>query len=395
LAPKRADARTREPLLEALEARLGALEAIVASQPSDLSRLRLALLELTGNVTRWRDAEERRSREEDERRSREEDERRSREEDERRARAESVSQLEALREEVTALRASLDTQRTDLKDLTKTVEAVKTLTSGRAPALKRLDAKITAVDRRLARVGMRVERHLSPIERQSATARARRDPDFARFFDVANPIVSSDRTLLDYDRLYVLWNALRNAAGSGLPVAEVGVYRGGSARFIAETLRAFGVRGELHLFDTFAGHPPESLTPLDSDSHQGTDVFDDTSVADVQKYLASYDSVFFHVGAFADSIGALGAEQWAFVHLDVDLYKPTLEGLRYFGDRLPAGGVIVVDDYGTEKTGGIILAVSEFMDERQDFQLWPRSQQAVLVKVGAGRRRRSKTKATA
>jgi hypothetical protein len=47
------------------------------------------------------------------------------------------------------------------------------------------------------------------------------------------------RTLLGYDRLYVLWQAARNAAAVPGSVAEIGSYRGGSAHFIAKSFITF------------------------------------------------------------------------------------------------------------------------------------------------------------
>ena len=34
-------------------------------------------------------------------------------------------------------------------------------------------------------------------------------------------------------------------------------------------------------------------------------------------------------------------------HIDVDLYRPTLDSLEYFFPRMAAGGVIINDDYAS------------------------------------------------
>ncbi len=36
---------------------------------------------------------------------------------------------------------------------------------------------------------------------------------------------------------------------------------------------------------------------------------------------------------------------YRFVHIDVDLYQPTLDSLQYFFPRLAEGGIIITDDY--------------------------------------------------
>lgn len=56
-------------------------------------------------------------------------------------------------------------------------------------------------------------------------------------------------------------------------------------------------------------------------------------------------------------------ERFVFVSLDVDLYIPTLEGLRAFYPRLSRGGYIFVHDYSNDGWRGIMKAVGEFIRE--------------------------------
>ena len=49
-----------------------------------------------------------------------------------------------------------------------------------------------------------------------------------------------------------------------------------------------------------------------------------------------------------------------FVHLDVDLYAPTLASLEYFVPRLVDGGVIICDDYGAPLFPGAHRAWDRF-----------------------------------
>ena len=52
---------------------------------------------------------------------------------------------------------------------------------------------------------------------------------------------------------------------------------------------------------------------------------------------------------------------FSFVHVDVDLYEPTLESVRFFYDRLSTGGVFVCDDYGFITCPGATAAIEEFL----------------------------------
>ena len=56
------------------------------------------------------------------------------------------------------------------------------------------------------------------------------------------------------------------------------------------------------------------------------------------------------------------AVKFAFVHLDADLYQPTLAALRYFYPRMVAGGVIIIHDYN-HNWDGARKAVNEFVTE--------------------------------
>lgn len=52
----------------------------------------------------------------------------------------------------------------------------------------------------------------------------------------------------------------------------------------------------------------------------------------------------------------------ALLHIDVDVYKPSVAILNYLFDRVVTGGLIVLDDYGT--VAGETKAVDEFFMER-------------------------------
>ena len=53
------------------------------------------------------------------------------------------------------------------------------------------------------------------------------------------------------------------------------------------------------------------------------------------------------------------------VSLDVDLYDPTLAGLRWFYPRLNAGGYIFVHDYNNVRYLGVKRAVDTFLKEER------------------------------
>lgn len=203
------------------------------------------------------------------------------------------------------------------------------------------------------------------------------------FFALADAVHAEKRTLLGLDRLYVLWQAARNVARVSGSVAEVGTYRGGSAWFLSRALAYFvGVPVPLTTIDTFEGHPAAAITTRDPQQDAGR--FATTSVEDVRRYLEREPSVTVEQGEMRAVLSRLpGDGLYRLVHLDVDLYQPTLEALTYFVPRVSRGGIIVVDDYAAPKCQGVPEAVAHYMATTAERLLaWdPRSEQIVFVKM--------------
>ena len=155
---------------------------------------------------------------------------------------------------------------------------------------------------------------------------------------------------------YNLWSCARRVAGRPGAFAELGVYRGGSARILCEAKGA----APLHLFDTFAGMP--AVNPATDGAFQAGD-FADGTLERVQAYLAAFSGVQFHPGFFPASATAVERANpvFQFVHLDVDLYQSTLDGLQFFYPRLTPGGLLISHDYGDPTVPGVRRAFDEFM----------------------------------
>lgn len=202
------------------------------------------------------------------------------------------------------------------------------------------------------------------------------------FAAVAAETLAGGRTLLGEDRLWILWQALVNVRRLGLPAAEVGSYRGGSAFFIGRALERLDSTVPVEVIDTFEGHRDADVTGADHPIHRPGH-FGDTSFDDVRRYLALLPALTVRKGALAEVAPSLPHPEYGFVHLDVDLYEPIRLGLEYFAPRLRVGGVIVLDDYGARKCPGVREAAEEFLSNASGFQGWnPHTEQLVLVRTG-------------
>jgi O-methyltransferase len=161
------------------------------------------------------------------------------------------------------------------------------------------------------------------------------------------------RTIVSRARCYVLWALLRQALRVEGEVWECGVYRGGTAQLLARAALDYGPR-EVRLFDSFEGLPQADAA---RDLHVAGE-FGDTSVEAVREFL-KYPA-HLHKGFMPDTFEPFRGSRIAFAHLDVDLYRSVTDCLQFIWPRMPAGGVIVIDDYGFPSCPGAKAAVDEF-----------------------------------
>ena len=134
-------------------------------------------------------------------------------------------------------------------------------------------------------------------------------------------------------------------------VAEAGVYKGG----FATKINFVFPDKKLYLYDTFTGFSDEDLIHdvdsgfLEKDSYADFDYFNhgDTAIIDkIKAELHKPENVFFRKGIFPDTIGQEECdEKFCFVRLDMDLYRPTLAGLKFFYPKMVSGGYIFIHDY--------------------------------------------------
>lgn len=157
--------------------------------------------------------------------------------------------------------------------------------------------------------------------------------------------------------------------------AECGVFFGTSALLLcrAAGTRIPGYSGSgLHLIDSFAGLSEPS--PADGYSIRGRSAgaasrgnlpkgWLAAPIDEARATLRDYPDVSFHPGWIPQVLPALPEARWSFVHLDLDLYEPTLGSLDYFYPRLSTGGVIICDDYGAPLFPGAHRAWDQFCDD--------------------------------
>jgi O-methyltransferase len=184
-------------------------------------------------------------------------------------------------------------------------------------------------------------------------------------------------TLLSDDRLAILFQLANMARHIPGAIAEVGVYRGGTALLMARALAGAGK--PLHLFDTFSGIPE---TDTDLDHHCPGD-FNDTSLEKVRRLLDPFPGTHIHPGRFPETVpDTLRDQCFALVHVDVDVYGSALDCCAFFASRLSPGGMLLLDDYGFESCPGIRRAVDEFFTGKEQRPLYLPTGQALFWHPG-------------
>jgi O-methyltransferase len=202
------------------------------------------------------------------------------------------------------------------------------------------------------------------------------------FGALASEVLRDGRTFLNADRLYTLWQAVAHMPAGAAAIAEVGVYRGGSARFLAEALRAVDRVMPLYACDTFDGHA--AVDESVDGRHKVQKQFAGVNTSRIAKYLNRYDFVHIVEGDITQT-AARFEDQHAFglVHIDVDVYPATGFCLEFFAPRLLVGATIVVDDYGFTTCRGAKKAVDEFVaaNGKQFWAMHLLTGQAVLTRL--------------
>lgn len=160
----------------------------------------------------------------------------------------------------------------------------------------------------------------------------------------------------DYHRYAAIAMALRRIETERVPgaLAEAGVYQGYASRFI----HRLAPRRHYYLFDTFSGFHQGDVEPGVGEDPR----FRDTSLEGVLRTIGDTVNIEPRRGRVPETFCGLEGERFAFVLLDMDLYRPTLSALEFFYPRLSPGAYLMVHDYhNPESDWACRRAVDEFL----------------------------------
>ena len=196
-------------------------------------------------------------------------------------------------------------------------------------------------------------------------------PEFNEFFGRASKAPSG----VNITRGFMLYQFLKQIDNLDGNVAEVGVYKGRSAKLIALTVEK--QNKHVYLFDTFAGLP--EVNPEKDNYHQKGD-FNETSLAEVQEFLADCKNITIYPGFFPDTAEPIRDKKFCFAHIDVDIYRSVLDCCQFFYPRLASGGMMVFDDPGFVICAGAKIAIDEFFTNKEEFPIHLATGQVLVIK---------------
>ena len=184
--------------------------------------------------------------------------------------------------------------------------------------------------------------------------------EFAREFGRLSP--ESDVTAERKFNLDQLFRLVYSVVGD---VAECGTYKGASAYFLARHIQQAKLNKKLLLFNSFEGlSQPESIDQSYWKEGDLTSHLDD--VWNALAPLGPTSFVELYKGWIPTRFAEVADRRFCFVHIDLDLYRPTLDSLAFFYPRMNPRGIILFDDYGFASCPGVTQAVDEFMTDKPE-----------------------------
>lgn len=178
------------------------------------------------------------------------------------------------------------------------------------------------------------------------------------------------------DRKYVLDQLMQLVTHIEGDTAECGAFRGASSYLICRRIKGLSKRH--HIFDSFEGL--SEPRPEDGTYWRKGDLASPEEI--IRHNLGEFDFVDYYKGWIPDRFQEVADRRFCFVHIDVDLYEPTLKSLEFFYERMSVGGIILCDDYGFKTCPGAKKAMDEFFEKRPEKIVSLPTGQGFIVKRG-------------
>jgi Macrocin-O-methyltransferase (TylF) len=99
----------------------------------------------------------------------------------------------------------------------------------------------------------------------------------------------------------------------------------------------------LHLFDTFKSTWPDQFGRQTTAGEISG--YYAESVTETMRNFSEWQGVYFYEGDVFKTLPRFQAERVAFIHIDLNFHEPEVFGLKSVWERIPRGGIVLLDDY--------------------------------------------------
>jgi len=182
--------------------------------------------------------------------------------------------------------------------------------------------------------------------------------DFNHYLEKFN-----EKAGMNSDRHWMLKQLLRLTSSVPGDTVECGVYLGASSYLICKSNEASENYNRYHfIFDSFEG----LSIPSENDGQHWNEGDLSASIEEVKRYLSDFSNVEFLKGWIPSRFTELADHTFSFVHIDVDLFQPTLDSMEFFYPRMNTGGIILCDDYGFSTCTGATKAIDGYLEDKSE-----------------------------
>ena len=172
-------------------------------------------------------------------------------------------------------------------------------------------------------------------------------------------------------RHYILHQMAQHAISNKGDFVECGCWKGQSTYLIASILKEKDFTNTFHVFDSFEGGLSKSSEKdrnerrmLSTTEVEAQSMIFSSTLEEVSTKLIEFDFITLYKGWIPSRFHEISGKEFAFVHLDVDLYQPYIDSLEFLYPRLVEGGVICLDDHGFTQFPGAKAALDEYLADK-------------------------------
>lgn len=178
------------------------------------------------------------------------------------------------------------------------------------------------------------------------------------------------------DRKYTVNQFLQLIKNVEGDTVECGAYKGATSYLICTFIQQHAQSKTHHIFDSFEG--------LNKPNKEDGDYWKEGNLATPEdicrKNLSQFYFVKYYKGWIPERFSEVQELRFSFVHIDVDLYQPTLDSIAFFYERLKKGGIMICDDYGFVTCPGAKKAMDDFYIDKTEPVIMLTTGQAFIIK---------------